>query len=64
MGDDSPPAIFNFIFDECNFSIILNLFDNNNSYVLSTHIWKMWEQNVSYLVKDSRLGAKKLKKLP
>ena len=39
------PAIFNVIFDEYNFSIILNLFDNNDPYAINTHKWKMWEQN-------------------
>ena len=32
-----PQAIFKHVFDEYNFSIISNLFDNNNSYALSTH---------------------------
>ena len=32
-----PPAIFKHVFDEYNFSIISNLFDNNKAYALSTH---------------------------
>ena len=35
-GASSPPAIFKHDFDECNFSIISNLFDKNKPYVLST----------------------------
>ena len=35
------PAIFNNIANEYNFSIVLNLFDNNNDpYAVSTHRWK------------------------
>ena len=61
MGDASLlPTIFNVIFDEYNSYIISNLFDNNQSYALSTHKSKVCEENVSYLVKDSELGAKKL----
>ena len=41
-------------------TIISNLFDNNHLYALSTHKSKMCEQNVSYLVKDLELEAKKL----
>ena len=64
MGDAfPPPAVFNNIFDECSFSIISNFFDNNDSYALSTHKWKMCEQNASYLVKKSELGAKQLNKI-
>ena len=38
MGDASPPpTIFKHVFDEYNFSIISNLFDNNKPYALSTH---------------------------
>ena len=59
----SLPAIFNVIFDNHNFSIILNLFDNNDPYAENTNKWKMWEQNTVYLVKDSDLGVKKLKKI-
>ena len=57
----SSPAIFNVIFDNYNFSIILNLFDSNDPYAENTNKWKMWEQNTSYLVKDSDLGVKKIK---
>ena len=32
-----PLAIFNNVFSEYNFSIILNLFDNTKPYALSTH---------------------------
>ena len=32
-----PSAIFKNVFDEHNFSIILNLFDSNKPYALSTH---------------------------
>ena len=32
-----PPAVFEKVYDEHNFSIILNLFCNNMSYVSSTH---------------------------
>ena len=32
-----PPAIFINAFDEYNFSIISNLFDNNNPYALSKY---------------------------
>ena len=32
-----PPAILKNVFDEYNFSIILNFFDNNEPYALSTH---------------------------
>ena len=32
-----PPAIFKIVFDKYNFSIFLNLFDNNKPYALSTH---------------------------
>ena len=53
-----PSAIFNNTIDEYNnFSIISNLFDNNDRYVLRTHKWKMREQN-TYLVKDSEIRAK------
>ena len=59
-----PPAYsFNAVFDEYNFSIISNLFDNNRLYALSTHKSKMCEQNVSYLVKDVELEAKKLNRI-
>ena len=54
---------FNAVFDEYNFSIISNLFDNNHLYALSTHKSKMCEQNVSYLVKDLELEAKKLNRI-
>ena len=33
----TPPTIFKHVFDEYNFSIISNLFDNNKPYTLSTH---------------------------
>ena len=33
----SPPAIFKHVFDEYNFSIILNLFNNNKPHAQSTH---------------------------
>ena len=59
----SPPAIFNVVFDEYSFSIILNLFDNNDPYALGTHKSKMFEQNASYMVENSELGAKKLNKI-
>ena len=58
-----PPYSFNAVFDEYNFSMISNLFDNNHLYALSTHKSKMCEQNVSYLVKDLELEAKKLNKI-
>ena len=58
-----PPYSFNAVFDEYNFSIISNLFDNNHLYALSTHKSKMCEQNVSYLVKDLELEAKKLNRI-
>ena len=58
----SPPAIFNVVFDEYSFSIILNLFDNNDPYTLGTHKSKMFEQNASYMVENSEIGAKKLTK--
>ena len=56
-----PPYSFNAVFDEYNFSIISNLFDNNHLHALSTHKSKMCEQNVSYLVKDLRVRGKKIK---
>ena len=37
MGCILPPAIFKHVFDEYNCSIILNLFDNNKPYALSTN---------------------------
>ena len=38
VGDACPPpAIFKHAFDEYNFSIILNFFDSNKPYALSTH---------------------------
>ena len=58
-----PPYSFNAVFDEYNFSIISNLFDNNHLYALSTHKSKMCEQNVSYLLKDLELEAKKLNRI-
>ena len=58
-----PPYSFNAVFDEYNFSIISNLFGNNHLYALSTHKSKMCEQNVSYLVKDLELEAKKLNRI-
>ena len=59
-----PPSYsFNAVFDEYNFSIISNLFDNNHLYALSTHKSKKCEQNVSYLVKDLELEAKKLNRI-
>ena len=53
-----PTIILKCFFDEYNFSIISNRFNNNNSYALSTHKMKMREQYASYLVKHSELGAK------
>ena len=35
--DAPPPAIFKHVFDECSFSIILNLFDDNKPDALSSH---------------------------
>ena len=46
------------VFDEYNFSMISNLFNNTNPCALSMHKSKMREQNASYLVKHSELGAK------
>ena len=65
VGDATPipPAIFNNVFDKCNFFIISNLFDTNDLYALSTRKWKKREQNVSYLVKNSELGTKHLNKI-
>ena len=59
------PALFNYIFDKYNFSIISNLFDNNKLYALSTHNWKCAKklQKKSYLEKYSELGSKNLNKL-
>ena len=38
VGDASPPpAIFKYAFDEYDFPIISNLFDNNKPFALSTH---------------------------
>ena len=31
------PAVFNYVFDKCNFSIISNLFYYNKPYALGTH---------------------------
>ena len=50
------PVIFNNVFDEFNFCLISNLFDNNNPYALSKHKYKKCEQNASYLVKNSDIG--------
>ena len=58
-----PPYSFNAVFDEYNFSTISNLFDNNHLCALSTHKLKMCDQNVSYLVKDLELEAKKLNRI-
>ena len=60
----SPPVIFNTVFDEYNFSVISNLFDNSTSYALSTHKSEMCKQNASYryYVKNSELRAKSLNK--
>ena len=59
-----PPAIFKHGFGEYSFSIISNLFDNNKPYALSTHIENVrYEQNASYLVKHSKLGAKNFNKI-
>ena len=58
-----PPAILKNV-HEYNFSIISNLFDNNEPYAaLSKHQSTMCEQNASYLKKHSELGAKKLNKI-
>ena len=51
------------VFHEYNFSVILNLFDNNKPYALSKHKSTVCEQNASYLEKHSELGAKKLNKI-
>ena len=54
----SPPrAIFKHVFDEYNSFIILNLFDNNKPYALSTHNRKCTNK-MQYLVKYSDFGAK------
>ena len=37
VGCISPPAIFKHVFDEFNFFIISNLFNNNKPYALSMH---------------------------
>ena len=58
-----PSAIFNVIFGEYNFSIISNLFDSSDPSALGMHKSKICEQDVSCLVKDSELGAKKLHKV-
>ena len=57
------PAILKNVFHEYNFSIILNLFDNNKPYALSKQKSTMCEQNAPYLEKHSELGAKKLNKI-
>ena len=36
-GAHPSPSIFKHVLDECSFSVILNLFDNNKSYALSSH---------------------------
>ena len=58
-----PPTIFNVIFDEYKFSIISILFDGNDPYVLSMLKSKICKQNLSYLVNDSELEAKKQNKI-
>ena len=49
-------------FDEYNFSITLNLFDNNNPYTYSKHKSKCATKMHHYiiLVKGSKLGVKNL----
>ena len=58
MGYAYPTNIFKCLSDEYNFSIISNLFHNNNLYALSMHKSKMREQNASYLIKNSELETK------
>ena len=59
-----PPAIFNHVFDEYNFSIILNLFDDNKPHTLSTHNRKCTKCIIfSEALTQSDLRANILKKI-
>ena len=41
-------------FDENDLSIISNPCDDNDPYTLSTHKWKMCEENALYFIKDKK----------
>ena len=56
-----PPAIFKHVFNEFNFSIISNLFDNNKSYALSTHNRKCVRTKCIILGATLRIRGKKFK---
>ena len=60
------PAIFNKVFNQYNFSIILNLFDNSIPKRLTHayHTSKMCEQNASLVFGKARtIGVKSLNKI-
>ena len=60
-GAHLPPP-FNNIFNEYNFSIISNLFDNNDPCALNTYKRKTREQNVSQLFgEELRVRGEKIK---
>ena len=63
-GCISPSAIFKHVFDEYSFSIIMNLFDNNKPYALSTHNRKCKNKmHHIWCNTQSDLGAKILYKI-
>ena len=60
-GDASPsPTIFKHAFDQYNFSIILNLFDNNKPYALSTHNQKCTKTKGAIFGETLRFKCKNL----
>ena len=60
-GASPPPAIFKHAFDEYNFSIISNLFDDNKPYALSTHNRKCTNKMHHIFGKALRIRGKKFK---
>ena len=59
-----PPAIIKNVFDAYNFSIILNIFDNNKPFDVSSHNRKCaHKKHHNYLAKHSKLGSKNLNKI-
>ena len=60
-GTHPPPAIFNYVFDVYNFSIILNLFESDKPYALSTRIIKNVRSKRIIFGKGHRIRVKKFK---